>query len=83
MLLHTGPPEEPLDGGWPDGWIKRTFARQSGASVGSTDSYWYTPQTGKRLRSMVEVKRFMAALSTYGGDEVAAWKGLKGKQVVS
>lgn len=77
--VSCGPPDEPIEGGWPDGWIKRTFERQSGATKGSRDRYWYTPITQKKLRSMVEVKRFMTALQEGGGDEGYAWKKLKGK----
>jgi hypothetical protein len=75
--IWCGPPDEPLEGGWPDGWLKRIFQRASGATKGSTDRYWYSPKKNKKFRSMVEIKRFMAALEEYGGDEDAAWKHLK------
>lgn len=57
--VWSGVPDDDLEGGWPAGWIKKTFQRASGASVGSFDSYWYPPGGGKKLRSMVEVRRFL------------------------
>jgi hypothetical protein len=72
-----GPDEIP--GGWPEGWTKRTFERQSGESKGHTDSYWYTPILKMKLRSIKEIKRFMGYLHDSSGDEAQAWKICKGK----
>lgn len=77
--VYVGPPTEPLEGGWPPGWIKQIVERQNGASAGHTDRYWYSPQTNKKFRSMVEIKRFLAHLSECGGDEGAAWIRFKAK----
>ena len=77
--VFSGPPNEPLEGGWPPGWIKKVVERQTGASAGGTDRYWYSPQTNKKFRSMAEIKRFMAHLKAYGGDEDAAWIRFKAK----
>mmetsp|Transcript_28945 Transcript_28945/g.69880 ORF Transcript_28945/g.69880 Transcript_28945/m.69880 type:complete len:453 (-) Transcript_28945:852-2210(-) len=55
-LLSEGPPTEELEGGWPEGWVKRVFERASGATKGSTDKYWYSPINGVKLRSIVEGK---------------------------
>jgi hypothetical protein len=57
--IWCGAPDDELEGGWPPGWTKRTFERASGKSKGSTDSYWYAPEGGRRLRSMVEVRRHL------------------------
>ncbi len=75
--VWSGLPTEKLDGGWPDGWTKKTYERQSGKTAGSTDSYWYSPITQVRLRSMAEVKRFLNALAQCNGDESLAWKQIK------
>lgn len=57
--IWCGAPDDELEGGWPPGWTKRTFERTSGKTKGSTDSYWYAPEGGKRLRSMAEVRRHL------------------------
>jgi hypothetical protein len=75
--IWSGPPDEPLEGGWPEGWMKRVFRRASGATKGDTDRYWYSPVLGKKFRSMNEVRRFMAAMKTTGNDEEAAWRVFK------
>ena len=71
-------PKEPLmDGGdWPPGWTQKIFERPSGATH---DRYWYTPITKRKLRSMIEVNRFLAALKKSNGDEDEAWKIFKSK----
>jgi hypothetical protein len=60
-----------LEGGWPTGWIRRIFERKGGATKGQSDRYWYTPIAAYKLRSMVQVKKFLAALAD-GGDEETA-----------
>jgi hypothetical protein len=75
--ISSGSPDEKLEGGWPNGWIKKVFRRQNGATKGGTDSYWYTPEQGYKLRSMKEVKRFMKALTMTNGDEARAKKIFK------
>ncbi|KAL3925304.1 MAG: hypothetical protein SGILL_000493 [Bacillariaceae sp.] len=74
--LFAGAPDDFIEGGWPTGWCKRKFERTSSR----VDRYWYTPIEYYKLRSMCEVKRFMAALDTFNGDEQKAWKALKGKK---
>jgi hypothetical protein len=69
-----------MEGGWPAGWRKSVVQRQSGATAGMQDRYWYTPTLGYKLRSMVEVKRFMAALADAKGDEKEAWGVFKHKK---
>jgi len=61
-VIWAGPPSDFLECGWPPGWIKRTFERASGKTKGLTDSYWYCPNTGKKLRSMVEVRRSLGLI---------------------
>lgn len=41
---------------------------------GDKDRYWFTPAKKYRLRSMVEVKKFLENLKRTGGDEVQAKK---------
>jgi hypothetical protein len=76
-LVWSGAPDPktcPLEGGWPEGWVKKTFKRQGGKSAGTTDSYWYSPQTQSKFRSIAEVKKFFEALEEANGDEEAAKK---------
>jgi hypothetical protein len=75
----SGPPDEPLEGGWPEGWIKTLVKRQGGATAGHMDRYWFSPEK-KKFRSMAEVKRFFAALAQTGDDEDKAWLIFKGKK---
>ena len=72
--ISCGEPDEPLEGGWPPGWKKRVFERQGGASQGRRDRYWYTPKHEYKLRSMTDVKKFLACLRTVGNNEELAWK---------
>eukprot|EP00978_Attheya_sp_CCMP212_P009958 scaffold23834_cov55-Attheya_sp.AAC.2 len=76
----SGTPDEPVEGGWPKGWIKTLVKRQGGATAGSMDRYWYSPKTKKKFRSMAEIKRFFAALAQAGDDEDEAWRIFKGKK---
>jgi Methyl-CpG binding domain len=78
-MIFEGPPDEHINGGWPEGWMKRTFERKGGATKGQTDRYWYTPKNKYKLRSMAEVARFISALEQRNGDENAAWKLFKVK----
>ena len=58
--IWAGPPDDYLqERGWPSGWAKRVFQRASGKSKGTFDAYWYPPNNGKKLRSMVEVRRHL------------------------
>ena len=78
--IWSGLPDEPLPGcGWPTGWTKKIFERNTGASKGHTDKYWYSPKTQKKFRSMVEVQRFLTFLGQCDGNEDVAWKTFKGK----
>jgi Methyl-CpG binding domain len=58
--------------GWPAGWITKVFERQSGATKGTTDRYWYSPICEYKLRSLTQVRRFLDLLETHGGDESVA-----------
>ena len=83
--IFSGLPDEPLPGGgggWPEGWTKKVVKRASGESKGHTDRYWYTPITQLKLRSMVEVQKFIQALEQTNGDEVAAKKIFKSIRLV-
>lgn len=77
--VWSGVPDEEIHGGWPASWTKKTFERMSGKTKGSHDSYWYSPIEKKKLRSMNEVKQFIAAVETANGDEKRAWNIFKGK----
>ena len=70
--VWEGPPDDKgID--WPPGWVKRKFERSTGATQGRLDNYWYSPIHGYKLRSILEVKRFLAALEK-NGDETEACK---------
>merc|ERR1712226_1511583 len=46
-LVWEGPPDDEFGKKalvWPTGWLKRIYKRQSGASAGHYDSYWYSPK---------------------------------------
>jgi hypothetical protein len=77
--VYYGRPEEDIPGGWPDGWMKRTFQRPGGQKQ-RFDRYWYTPQMQYKLRSIVEIKKFMQYLKDSNGDEETAYAYLKGLQ---
>jgi hypothetical protein len=62
---------------WSTGWMKRSFARRSGASKGSIDRYWYTPQKHFKLRSLKEVERFVRFCAENNNNEDLAFKSLK------
>ena len=79
LPIYVGPPDDVLEGGWPDGWIKRVYKRGGGGggsikTAGTTDKYWYTPSKSYKLRSMVQVKKFVKALERFDGDEELAYK---------
>ncbi|KAL3903108.1 MAG: hypothetical protein SGARI_005527, partial [Bacillariaceae sp.] len=78
-LEWEGRPQEELEGGWPEGWVKRTFVRNSGNSAGTKDSYWFTPVENFKLRSITEVKAFLWALEKNNGDEKLARQASKRK----
>jgi hypothetical protein len=63
-LVYEGKPtaEFPLNGNaWPPGWIQKTYERASGASIGHRDNYWFPPEGTPKLRSYLEILRFLAA----------------------
>lgn len=80
-MVWEGRPDESLEGGWPDGWIKRLYSRMSGETTGRKDRYWFPPEsTGPanlKLRSMLEVKRYLKAFRETG-DVDTAFKARKG-----
>lgn len=59
-------------------WVKKVFVRNGGATKGRGDRYWYSPKEKYKLRSMVQVKRFLKALAEYNGNEIKA-KSAMGK----
>jgi len=74
LPVWTGTPDEDIDGGWPKGWVKKVYARKNGATKGATDRYWYSPKEKFKLRSMVQVRKFLKALAGTKGDEIMAKK---------
>jgi Methyl-CpG binding domain len=74
--ISNGPPDEILQipGGWPPGWTRKVFERQSGASKGHRDRYWYSPKKSYKFRSIKNVLEFLADMVTTGGDEELAHK---------
>jgi len=65
------------DGTLPEGWKLELVKRMSGKHV---DRYWYT-KTQKKLRSKIEVFRFLVHCKTTDGDEDLAFDLLRGKKV--
>jgi hypothetical protein len=80
QLIWEGIPDEYLylDGGWPQGWIKKVYVR--GPRV---DRYWYSPKLQYELRSVIQVERFISALAECNGDEQAALKIARNKYIAS
>jgi hypothetical protein len=76
QVIWSGPPDEKLDGGWPQGWIKKIYNRSRGPRI---DRYWYSPKNQFKLRSMVECRKFIAALVEHSGDEQAAFQIARNK----
>mmetsp|Transcript_15324 Transcript_15324/g.19431 ORF Transcript_15324/g.19431 Transcript_15324/m.19431 type:complete len:356 (+) Transcript_15324:101-1168(+) len=63
----------------PSGWILHIHDRSRTSRTKHLDRYWFTPKTGKRLRSRPELDRFLDHLKTAKGDEDVAWAMFKGK----
>jgi hypothetical protein len=59
------------------GWMRKGYKRQSNPS--HIDRYWFTPKTQKKLRSRVEVTKFLEHLKNAGDDEDEAYDLLKGR----
>ncbi|GKZ01130.1 hypothetical protein MPSEU_001064500 [Mayamaea pseudoterrestris] len=74
MLVHDGPPVEPLSlvygGAWPDGWRQRVVLRKTGGRKGPRrDNYFYTPKKGYELLGVKKAKLFLTKLKECDGDE--------------
>ena len=80
--VSSGIPNDSLGDGlaWPEGWTKTTRKRLGGKSAGTYDSYWISPRSKFKLRSIPEVKRFLAALQMHGGDEQLARREFRKKK---
>jgi hypothetical protein len=77
-LIYEGPPNVNFEGGWPEGWIQRTYERQSGSTVGSTDHYWFPNGNFQfKFRSMTQIKRYLQALEICNGNEQEAFRRSK------
>lgn len=57
-------------------WVKKVFVRNGGATKGQSDRYWFSPKEKYKLRSLVQVRRFLTALAENGGDEIKAKKAI-------
>jgi hypothetical protein len=61
--------------GWaadlPEGWIQKIYKRESGASKGRKDKYWISPVESIKLKSWVQVKKFLCALKIEGDEHDA------------
>ena len=75
-LVETIIAPEPVLAGL--GWIRNTYKRKKDPS--HYDKYWFTPKTGKKLRSVPEVHRFLECLKKVNGDEEKAYMKLFGKK---
>jgi hypothetical protein len=60
-LVYEGPPTTkfPSHGDWPNGWIQRSYSRSSGETKGKIDHYWFPPGGKSKLRSSVEILRYL------------------------
>ncbi len=77
--------EEKIPQGLPEGWIEHIHVRPNSQNRGNRgshrDHYWFTPKTGKKLRSKPEIQRFLKYLQIHDGDEEVAYNKLKGLKV--
>ena len=64
---------EPAEG-FPEGWTTRTVRRANATSGKTADTFWYSPKLGLKFRSRPEVRKFLSALESTGGDETLAIK---------
>ena len=74
--IYRGPPDGIFPGGWPQGWTQVVLQRQSGATSGSKDRYWFSPG-GRKFNSKVQVEKFMIALAKSQGNESKAFAFFK------
>mmetsp|Transcript_19944 Transcript_19944/g.29977 ORF Transcript_19944/g.29977 Transcript_19944/m.29977 type:complete len:211 (+) Transcript_19944:138-770(+) len=68
---------EGADENLPNGWTKKVFKRNRGATKSRLDTYWFSPRMKNRFRSRTEVKKFLDCLRISEGDEVAAYAAFK------
>jgi hypothetical protein len=52
----------------PEGWIQKIYKRESGASKGRKDKHWISPAESIKLKSWVQVTKFLSALNTEGNE---------------
>jgi len=86
-LFKGEKPMEVFNGPAPDigpDWTLKRLKRMGGATKGTEDRYWFSPQLKKKFRSKTEIKKFKDALERLGanGDEETAWKVFKKKLVL-
>jgi len=55
------------------GWIHQKKIRLCGVQKRYLDPYYYSPETGKKFDSLVQVKKFLMLLETTHGDEDRAY----------
>ena len=63
--------------GLPEGWTAQTYKRVGGTSVGSTDTYFYSPLNKIKFRSKNKIALFVEILGEVGGDEKRAFELFK------
>ncbi len=82
-ILSEGPPVAPFPGGgnWPEGWVEQVCTRTSGATAGQLDLYWIPPGVKFRLRSILDVGRWIQAMEISNGDEAEAKKVYKREKI--
>lgn len=64
-------PTEPAEG-FPAGWVIRKVPRGTTGGSKSHDTYYYSPKKQFKFRSKPEANRFLEAVKSSGGDEMAA-----------
>lgn len=59
--VYRGPPTSayPAGGEWPAEWIQEIYERRGGASKGHQDSYWFPPSGKPKLRSTIDILRYL------------------------
>ena len=72
-IVYMGPPKsDRKNGKWPEGWTMEIYKRLSGLYKGQMDKYFFSPKKKYKLRSMVEVERFLEEMTKHNDDETIA-----------
>ena len=64
----------------PEGWVRVEKIRKTGASVGTTDVYWKSPDGKKTCRSAKDVNKYVGSLGCLSLDRMGFGAFNSGRQ---